>query len=171
MADKIKQEHPELQLVLPTVKTVEKHVREIVKQHGSDILIINTQEERYSAVQSACVAIAASGTVALELALVGVPHLIAYKAPKLTAWLIRHIADIKYVNLTNIILDKLIVPELLQEDCNTENIYNHTKELLEQGEIYKREMEQFEKLRTELGMGKLKPSQKAADIILNMIKG
>ena len=170
VADRIKKEHPELQLVLPTVKTVEKRVREIVEQHGSDILIINTQEERYSAVQSACVAIAASGTVALELALVGVPHLIAYKAPKLTAWLIRRIANIKYVNLTNIILDKLIVPELLQEDCNTENIYNHTKELLNKGDTYKREVEEFEKLRQALGMGKLKPSQKASDIILNLIK-
>lgn len=163
--------HPELFFVLPTVKTVEPRVRKMLAEEGSDILVVNTQEDRYAAARAAEMAIAASGTVALELAIVDVPHLIAYKAPKITAWLVRHISNIKFVNLTNILLDKLIVPELLQEDCTKENLL-HTAELLldKTSELHERELTGFEELRQVLGFGREKPSEKAAEIILNTIK-
>lgn len=163
--------HPELFFVLPTVKTVEPRVRKMLAEEGSYILVVNTQEDRYAAARAAEMAIAASGTVALELAIVDVPHLIAYKAPKITAWLVRHISNIKFVNLTNILLNKLIVPELLQEDCTKENLLNTAEQLLDKtSELHERELAGFEELRQVLGFGREKPSEKAAEIILNAIK-
>ena len=103
--------------------------------------------------------------------MINVPHLIAYKAPALTAWLVRHISNIKYVNLTNILLDKLIVPELLQEDCNKENILNTLNLLLDKkSDLYKIQEDGFKDLRKTLGVGKIKPSQRASEIILKEIK-
>ena len=171
VVDELKKTNKDLYFVLPTVKTVENRVRNILKQRNSDILVINTQQERYSAAQSASFAIAASGTVALELAIINVPHIIAYKAPALTAWLVRHISNIKYVNLTNILLDKLIVPELLQDECNKENILKNVNLLLDKNsDLYKTQEKGFDELRQNLGVGKVRPSQKAAEIIINEIK-
>ncbi len=170
-AVELKKNHPELYFVLPTVKTVEKRVRNILAEKGADVLVVNTQEDRYAAARAAKMAIAASGTVALELAIVNVPHLIAYKAPKITAWLVRHISDIKYVNLTNILLDTLIVPELLQEDCTKEKLLATAEDLLnEKSEPHKRELAGFKDLRMALGFGQTYPSQKAAEIILQAVK-
>ena len=172
VVDELKKTNKDLYFVLPTVKTVENRVRNILKRRNSDILVINTQQERYSAAQSASFAIAASGTVALELAIINVPHIIAYKAPALTAWLVRHISNIKYVNLTNILLDKLIVPELLQDECNKENILKNVNLLLDKNsDLYKTQEKGFDELRQNLGVGKVRPSQKAAEIIINEIKG
>ena len=171
VVDKLKQTHPELFFVLPTVKTVEQRVRDIIKEKGTDILLINTQSERYAAAKSAVLGIAASGTVALELAVINVPHLVTYKVPKLTAWLARHFTNIKYVNLTNILLNKAIVPELLQEKCTENEIIETSYELLNSNsKLYKTEMDGFEQLREKLGVGKEKPSTRAAEIILNAIK-
>lgn len=171
-ANELKAKHPELYFVLPTVKTVEQRVRKMLAEKGADILVVNTQEDRYAAARAAQMAVAASGTVALELAIVDVPHLIAYKAPKITAWLVRHISNIKFVNLTNILLDKLIVPELLQEDCTKEKLYDTAEDLLNADTaLYKREVNGFKELRKALGFGETYPSQKAAEIILQAING
>ena len=156
--------------MLPTVKTVENRVRKIIEEKNADILVLTTQEERYACAKASEMAIAASGTVALELAIVDVPHLIAYKVPKLTAWLVRHIANIKFVNLTNILLNRLIVPEILQEDCTKEKLLSTAKVLLDENSLlYKREKEGFIELRKMLGMGEAKPSQRACEIILEEI--
>ena len=171
MAEELKKLYPNLFFVLPTVKTVKQRVTDMVKNRQSDILVITTQGERYAAAKSAVAAVAASGTVALELAIVNVPHLVAYKVPPITAWLVRRLTHIKYVNLTNLLLDRPIVPELLQEDCNKEKLLATTKDLLNsKSELYKTEQKGFEDLRKVLGVGVMRPSQKAAEIVLEAIK-
>jgi lipid-A-disaccharide synthase len=170
-ANALQQENKNLVFVLPTVKTVEKRVVQMVKEANSDILILNTQKERYQAARLAKLAIAASGTVALELAIIDVPHVVCYKVPKLTAWIAKHFTNIKYINLTNILLDKPIIPELIQENCCKNKILELSLELLdENSDLYKTQKDGFKELRTELGVGKLNPSQKAAEIILNLVR-
>jgi len=172
VAKELKQNHPELYFVLPTVKTVEKRVREMIAENKADILVVTDQAERHSATISAIAAIAASGTVALELAIVNIPHLIAYKVPAITAWLVRRITKIKYANLTNILLDELIIPEMLQEVCTKENLLAVAEELLNpNSDLCKKEQQGFVKLRQVLGVGTQQPSARAAEIIFKAIKG
>ena len=169
--DELKQKYDNLFFILPTVSTVENRVRNIIKDYSSDILIINTQQERYQASRLAKFAIAASGTVALELAIIKTPHLVCYKVPKLTAWIARHFTNIKYINLTNILLDKPIIPELLQEDCNKDTITKIVEDLLnEKSALYQKEQDAFIELSQNLKVGELNPSKNAANIILNLIK-
>ena len=171
-AAELKQKHPELFFVLPTVRTVEKRVQTMLKEYKSDILVISNSQERYAASRAAEAAIAASGTVALELAVIDVPHLVAYKVPAVTAMLARLLTNIKYVNLTNILLNKLIVPELLQEDCNTENLVATAENLLDtNSQLFQNEKKGFNELKEALGFGKIRPSEKAAEIILQTIQG
>lgn len=74
-------------------------------------------------------AIAKSGTVSLEAALCKKPMLICYKINKLTEWMLRRKITIKYVGQPNIIANKEIIQEFLQEDANAEAMSNYMLEL------------------------------------------
>ena len=154
--------------VIPTVSTVAAQVKKMVKQSGLPIEIVEGTKERHDAFKSGDVAIAASGTVALELAIVDVPHIIAYKVPKLTEWLARHF--IQFVNLSNILLGKEIVPELLQQDCCVEKIMYYVEQFMKHKPVYNQQMDGFEKVRKLLGMGQQTPSDNAAEAIIKTIK-
>ena len=67
-------------------------------------------------------AIAASGTVILELALLGLPGVVVYKIDKLSGLIAKYILKLKYVSLPNLALDREVYRELLQGDCNRDNI-------------------------------------------------
>ncbi len=167
---KLKAEEKDLFFVIPTVKTVAKQVKEMVKQSGEKILIVETQNDRYGAFRASSTAIAASGTVALELAICDVPHIIAYKVSPLTALLAKKFLKIQFVNLSNILLGREIVPELLQERCVPASICSYIKPFLnKEGEWYDRQMEGFKKVREILGQGEHTPSENAAEIIWNLI--
>ncbi len=169
----IKKEIPEVRFVLPTVQTVEKRVQNILNEAAAkDVLVINQAEERFQAMKSACFAIAASGTVSLELAIAHIPHLIAYKVAPLTAWLARHFLKIKSVNLPNLILGETAIPELLQEDCQAEKIMDTALPFIQgtnshEKDVFLAQMRQLDGL---LGVGKLKPSRRAAQLIIKEIE-
>lgn len=151
--------------VLPTVKTVADMVKTELKNYDLPVLVVENQQDRYGAFRASSAAIAASGTVALELAICDIPHIIAYKVAPLTAFLAKRFLHIQFVNLSNILLGREIIPELLQERCVKGNIRNYILELLRQEDLYNRQMEGFAKVRKILGQGEQKPSQNAADII------
>lgn len=168
-AETFYQKHPNYVFVLPTLQTVENQVRELTKNTKLPLIILNTENDRYDAFQSTDIAIAASGTVALELAIINIPHIIAYKVAPLTAFLARHLLKIQFVNLTNILLGREVVPELLQENCTPDKILYYVSEFLKKKELYERQQEGFEKLKTILGVGEQNPSETACDIIINAI--
>lgn len=112
---------PTLHVVIPTFSHFIPLIAKSTKHYNFPITIVR-QEEKADCFRQTDFAIAASGTVALELSLFNFPFLIAYKVSKLTAWIARKIVKVKYVCLINILMDKLIVPEFLQEHCIAENI-------------------------------------------------
>ncbi|MBE6451670.1 MAG: lipid-A-disaccharide synthase [Alphaproteobacteria bacterium] len=165
---KIKEKYPEFCFVIPTVATVEERVKNMIKNCNLPIIVVNNESDRHDAFCAADVAIAASGTVALELAMVDTPHIIAYKLSAVSAWLAKHFLKIQFVNLSNILLGREIVPELLQENCNVENIIYHVEELLKKQALYERQMQGFSKVKEVLGLGEQTPSANACDIIFNL---
>ena len=166
----LKQQHPELFFVIPTVKTVAQRVKAMLANAALPVLVVEGEEDRHNAMSASTAAIAASGTVALELAIADVPHVIGYKVAPLTAALVKHFLHIQFVNLSNILLGREIVPELLQERCVAANIVLYINRFLEQDSFYRYQKEGFEKVRTILGLGRQKPSENAADVVLGMIR-
>ena len=164
-----KQKHPEFCFVIPTVHTVEDQVRKMVEESGLPIIVVNNESDRHDAFVAADLAVAASGTVALELAMVDVPHVITYRVAPLTAWFAKHFLHIQFVNLSNILLGREIVPELLQDDCNVDKIMYYMEEFLKKGPLYERQMEGFAKVREILGLSEQTPSANACDVILKII--
>ena len=72
----------------------------------------------YALLQSASVALVASGTATLETALLGIPQIVCYKTQWLTYWVAKQIIKLPYISLVNLILDAPGVPELIQSDLN-----------------------------------------------------
>lgn len=163
------QKHPDFCFVVPTVHTVEDSVRQMVKESGLPIIVVTSESDRHDAFCAADVAIAASGTVALELAMVDVPHIVCYKVSAVSAWIARHFLNIQFVNLSNILLGREIVPELLQDDCNVCKILYYVEEFLKKGDYYNLQREGFAKVREILGLGEQTPSANACDAILKII--
>lgn len=164
-----KQKHPEFCFVIPTVHTVEDQVRKMVEASKLPIIVVNNEGDRHDVFVASDLAVAASGTVALELAMVDVPHVIAYRVSPLTAWFARHFLHVQFVNLSNILLGREIVPELLQEDCNIDKLLYYAEEFLKKGSLYERQIEGFAKVRKVLGLGEQTPSANACDVILKIV--
>jgi len=161
--------NPDLHFVIPTVKTVAERVKKMCAGTDLPLTIVEDEENRYNAFKASAAAIAASGTVALELAIADVPHVIGYKVAPLTGWLARKFLHIQFVNLSNIILGREIIPELLQERCCVANICLYIRGLLEHNDWYDKQMDGFKKVRSLLGMGEQTPSERACDIVCKLI--
>lgn len=109
--------------IIPTVETVKNTVEKILAQENFSAHIVFGLDARYAAMAAAKKAIAASGTVSLELAKFGVPHVVAYKFAPLTYALAKLIIRKQpFMNLINMLMGKRIIPELLQSDANAKNI-------------------------------------------------
>ncbi len=95
------------------------------------------------AVQECETAIAASGTVTLELALMGIPAVVIYKTNRVNAFIARNILKLGFVSLPNLTLDKEVYPELLQEKCTSEEILSHLDEMKKKEAEVNRDIEKI----------------------------
>lgn len=110
---------PSLQVVIPTLPHLVDQIRE---QLLFPATLVTTQTEKFAAYKASTVALAASGTVSLELAAAGLPMVIAYKMNPLTYFLARRMIKVKYACLVNILLNEEVVLERLQQDCTPEKL-------------------------------------------------
>ena len=133
-AEKLSVIHSNLFVVVPTVQTVADKITEQLKDWQIPHAVVFGEKRRYDAFAAADIALAASGTVSLELAMAHVPHLIAYRLNALTAFLAKRVLKIKYVNLINLLQGKEIIPELLQENCTTEKLLATSENLFQNPE-------------------------------------
>ncbi|WP_374643863.1 lipid-A-disaccharide synthase [Tabrizicola sp.] len=109
----LKARHPELRVALPTVRGVAGLVRELTAGWAVRPEIIEDAAAKRGAFAAAHVALAASGTVSLELAANGCPMVIAYDMHPLTLWLMRRAARIDTVTLVNLVSETRVVPEFI----------------------------------------------------------
>lgn len=109
----LKVRHPELRVALPTVRGVAGLVRELTAGWAVRPEIIEDAAAKRGAFAAAHVALAASGTVSLELAANGCPMVIAYDMHPLTLWLMRRAARIDTVTLVNLVSETRTVPEFI----------------------------------------------------------
>ncbi|WP_114390969.1 lipid-A-disaccharide synthase [Notoacmeibacter marinus] len=117
-------------LVLPTVSRIEHFVRESVADWPRDVEIMVGEEARHAAFQSADVAVAASGTVTLELALAGLPFVSTYRIDRIAWWAHQYI-PVWSTSLPNLVADRPVIPELHDFDGRASNVAREIARLLE----------------------------------------
>jgi lipid-A-disaccharide synthase len=125
--------HPKVRVALPTVRGVAGLVRELSQDWPVAPQIIEDPVMKRAAFAAADVAIAASGTVSLELAANGCPMVIAYDMSPLTLWIMRRAALIDTVTLVNLVSDTRVVPEFIGDRCRADLIAPAVLQLLQGG--------------------------------------
>lgn len=167
--DRLRSNHPNLVAVVPTVATVRDAVAAEVAGWPVRTIVVEGDEAKYDAFAAAEVALAASGTVTLELALAGLPMVVAYRLNPITVALYRRFIRVKYVSLVNLMQDRMLVPELLQEDCRPDKLAAAVARLLDDPAARREQVEGVAEVARWLGQGGDAPSERAARVVLDEI--
>ncbi len=132
-------------------------------------LTLREPDSRYTFMRECALIIAASGTAALETALAGTPTLVTYKVSALSGLVGRLLIKVPYVSLPNIILNRPIFPELLQNDCRPENIARRALDWLDSPNTLQNIRTDLNQLRQILGGPGA--ARRAAKLILQDLAG
>jgi lipid-A-disaccharide synthase len=161
-----------LEIVVPTVP----HLAEAIA--GADVawpvkprIVVESAEKR-AAMRIARAALAKSGTVTLELALAGVPMVAAYKVSMLEYLVVGRaiLKRLPSIILTNLLLGENVVPEILQDNCTAENLAAALAPLMGETPQRKRQLEAFARLDAILEIGGRAAADRAADIVLDVVR-
>jgi len=163
---------PAFDVVVPTVARQAERVRELVAAWSLPAQVVVEERDKYAAFRQARAALAASGTVTLELALSGVPMVGAYRMPGWEAFIARRLIRTPFVLPPNIILGRGAVPELLQENATVDNLARALAPLIGDTPERAAQVEAFalldEHMRLDNGEA---PSQRAARVVLDVVAG
>lgn len=159
--------HPDFGTVVPTIEEMAPTVRDIASGWPGSPVVVQGAAERHDGMAASNAALAASGTVALELALARVPTVIAYRVAPLTHFLLRRFVNVEHANLINLIEGREIIPELIQGDCRPEPLAAALERML--GPEGAAQVDAIQPALSQLGQGGEAPSRRAAAAVLDII--
>jgi lipid-A-disaccharide synthase len=165
----LKTHHPTARVALPTVRGVADLVRDLSRNWPIQPAIIEDAAEKRVAFANATVALAASGTVSLELAANACPMVIAYKMNPITLWLMRRAALIDTVTLVNLVSQTRAIPEFLGPDCTAKNIAPALLSLMQKGPATDAQLAAMDLTMQRLGKGGQPPNLRAAHSVLKVL--
>ncbi len=170
-ADKIHDRYGDVLIVIPTWPHLEKAVRKHAEKYNFNFIIDSDQARKYDAFAAFDIALATSGTVGLELAVCGVPHVIAYRMNEITWQIVKRAVKVKYAHLANILLGREIIPEFIQGRCEPEAITCKVCQLIDDREDRELLNSAFDEVRELIGASSsVRPSAKAAAFIRETIE-
>jgi lipid-A-disaccharide synthase len=160
--------HPTARVLIQTLQSQSSFVADLAKTWPGDPIYLSSPNpaQRAAAFTAANVALAASGTVSLELAAQGCPMVIAYDMNRLTFWLMRKMALIDTVTLINLVSETRVVPEFLGERCRADLIAPALLNLLADGFS---QTEAMDLTMIRLGRGGEDPGLRAARSVLSAL--
>jgi lipid-A-disaccharide synthase len=154
--------------LLPAVPHLADDIRQRTESWAVKPTIIEGEEEKYRAFRSAHAALAASGTVSLELALSGIPTVVTYRIEMMVRpfkWLLR----VPSVVLANVVLGDRVIPELLDGASEPERLAGALLPLLMPGAARERQIKAFTALDHIMAFKGAAPSVRAAETILGFV--
>ena len=156
------------ELVLPTLPHLADEIAVATADWPVQPRIVTGEAEKHAAFRRARAALAASGTVTLELGLAHVPQVVAYRVPLIEGWIGRLLVLVHSVVLTNLILGENVVPEFLQTDCTAEKLAPALAEIIDDTPARRRQIEALDRLDGILAIDG-KPSERAARAVLDLL--
>lgn len=170
VVQKLADDMPTLRVVIPTVPGVEQAVREGVSHWPGAPIVVMGDENRFAAFAGATAALAASGTVALELTIARTPCVVGYRTSYLTEKIVGAMVKVDYASLTNLILDDGVIPEFLGQDCTIENVLPEIRALLQDDAARAAQLSRFDEALAALGKGGEDPAMRAARVLNTMLE-
>jgi lipid-A-disaccharide synthase len=126
------------------------------------------RNKTYELLQQAKAACVTSGTATLETALFGVPEVVCYKGSPISYQIAKRLIKVKFISLVNLIMDREVVKELIQDEFNAENLTRELQKILSDSETIMRMKKDYAELKQLLSKGG-KASAQAAKIIYSML--
>jgi lipid-A-disaccharide synthase len=123
VAQTLKQEYPVVNFVFPLAQSIKQDfVESIILKNGltdiwKKVEVVRDDQQKYSTLSWCCAALCKPGTVTLELAVLQVPTVIAFKTSWITYLLARLVVTVEYMGLPNLLLGRSVCSEFIQQDC------------------------------------------------------
>ncbi len=137
--------------IFHATETSKDYLSQIIKKNNlENVDLISNEKIKIAAIKKSSFAIVKSGTVSLEVCKYGVPSIIIYKMNFLNFLIAKSVLKIKFANMINIINNKEVIPELLQNECNSDEIFKTVNYLLKKPELINEQLKQVNKTIQEL---------------------
>jgi lipid-A-disaccharide synthase len=172
----------EIKKVLPTLLEVTRHFPEqdfvVAMAPGIDSgfyqhmlkpypQVFQVHNQTHALLLQSAAAIVTSGTATLETALIGIPEVVVYKGSPISFFIAKRLINIPYIALVNLIMNKKVVTELIQEEVTPQKIGNELKKIIMDADVIRQINSDYHELRDKLDTGE-KASEKAANIIIHL---
>lgn len=163
----LSKEFSNLKIIIPTVEKTKSIIEELSKNLQMEYFVIDNTQKK-DALFSANYALAKSGTNTIEISLYKVPMIIAYKVNFITYLILKILVKIKYANLINLIMNKEIITEMLQMDCESKKLFLKLRELISNNNIAELQIKNSQEALKIMGLGsKDNAIKKSVQAILN----
>lgn len=131
--------------------------------------VFQVHNQTHALLLQSAAAIVTSGTATLETALIGIPEVVVYKGSPISFFIAKRLINIPYIALVNLIMNKKVVTELIQDQVTPELLEKELEELLSNTPVRQQMEADYVALRNQLHTG-AKASQQAAEIIVRLSK-
>lgn len=166
--DILRGEFPNLKVAIPLIEKTENRVRQMAVDLTVPYFLISS-DEKVEMFLSCDFAMAKSGTNAIEISLYKIPLLIAYKLNVFSHFIVKRMVRIKYANLINLILNRELIPEMLQDKCNAKELAEQMAQLMRDKNLANEQLDQGLVALKILGFNQsAKPSKMAALEVLKL---
>jgi lipid-A-disaccharide synthase len=139
---------PDFQFVVGAVPSIPQ---EFYKKCIKNIPVSIIYNQTYNLLRHANAAIVTSGTATLETALMDVPQIVCYKGSLLSYIVARVVVHVKFISLVNLIMDKKVIEELIQENLTKENLVSELKKILLNNQYRETILKSYSALKEKLG--------------------
>lgn len=159
----------DLKVVIPLIDKTRQLVTQMAKKLKVEYFLIE-KDEKKSAFFAADFALAKSGTNTVEISLYRLPMIIAYKINFLTHFIVKRMVKIKFANLVNLISNKEVIPEMLQDKCTSVLLCQALEKLIDDKKLSQKQLDESDAALKMMGLGSVEsPSFKAAQEILKIL--
>ena len=141
----IKEKYEDLHFIFHTTNEHRQTLKnQVFKADLKKCDVISDEKIKSYILKKSIFAVSKSGTVSLEICKAKVPSIIIYKVNFVNFFIIKMLAKVKFANIINIAANKEIIPELLQEKCNSNDIFNKVNEFLSNPELSKKQINEYQ---------------------------
>ena len=140
----------------------------VKKSNLDNIDVISDENIKDQVLSNSIFAVSKSGTISLQISSANIPSIIIYKLSFINFMIFRLLVNVKFANIINIINDKEVIPELLQKECNAEEIYKTVTYFLKNPDLIEKQLTDCKKTLEEI-RSKSSSSSEAALILSNYL--
>ncbi len=169
-AARIAEGDPALEFVMPAVSAHADHLTREVATWPVPVRVVAEQAEKDAAFRSARAALVKSGTSTLELAVAGIPMVVTYRVGYVEGALAYPFINVSSIILANLVLGENVIPQFVQSNATPAKLAAATLDIIHDGPARQRQLDAFKRLDDVMEIGRARPSERAADIVLAEIR-